>query len=272
MQFLLIHWHFDFIITACVLILVLQYLYTADQIFCKKAACFVSGMLLVIICTSLPMSFPGSHYVLSTHMLAHTLLLLVAAPLLVLGWQLKTGVPNILLNISQKTHRFPLVCWLSGVLTMWVWHIPALYNLMANQMTMNDTVINTGWLSYLHLISMLLAGIFFCLPIITPLKRFRIAAPNALIYLSSACVFCSILGLLITFAPVNLYTGYMNDMTRSMAGMGNDWKVWAKTDQEVAGLIMWVPCCFIYLAASMVILVKWLAEKKVVHYQQSLKM
>ena len=37
----------------------------------------------------------------------------------------------------------------------------------------------------------------------------------------------------------------------------------AGTDQQAAGLIMWVPCCLIYLTASMAILITWFDKKEV---------
>jgi len=42
----------------------------------------------------------------------------------------------------------------------------------------------------------------------------------------------------------------------------NKWGISSEMDQQIAGLIMWVPCCFIYLTAAMVLLKKWFKEKE----------
>jgi cytochrome c oxidase assembly factor CtaG len=42
----------------------------------------------------------------------------------------------------------------------------------------------------------------------------------------------------------------------------NKWKISAAVDQQIAGLIMWVPCCLIYLTASMILLIKWFDENE----------
>jgi cytochrome c oxidase assembly factor CtaG len=89
--------------------------------------------------------------------------------------------------------------------------------------------------------------------VITPYAEYRLSPPKAVLYLSGACVFCSLLGLLITFAPAGTY----RQVTAA--------------DQQTGGLIMWVPCCFVYLSASMYLLIRWFSLKEELPMIQPLK-
>jgi cytochrome c oxidase assembly factor CtaG len=45
------------------------------------------------------------------------------------------------------------------------------------------------------------------------------------------------------------------------------WGITQSVDQQAAGLIMWVPCCFIYLAGVLYLLTNWLNHKKEINIQ-----
>jgi cytochrome c oxidase assembly factor CtaG len=40
----------------------------------------------------------------------------------------------------------------------------------------------------------------------------------------------------------------------------NSWNISPAEDQQAAGLIMWVPCCFVYLSGCLFLLYRWFAE------------
>jgi len=42
----------------------------------------------------------------------------------------------------------------------------------------------------------------------------------------------------------------------------NEWNISPTSDQQIAGLIMWVPGCLIYLSMSIVIFYRWMASEK----------
>lgn len=157
----------------------------------------------------------------------------------------------------------PFICWFTGVGIMWFWHIPSIFNHAFGMHTMiNSTSINV--LMFAEIVSLLIGGMIFCWPIINPYKQYRIPPITGVLYLSTACVFCSLLGLLITFAPAGTYFHYENltDSYGYLSTIRNEWKISAAVDQQMAGLIMWVPCCLIYLTASMILLIKWFDVKQ----------
>jgi cytochrome c oxidase assembly factor CtaG len=193
-----------------------------------------------------------SGYPFSVHMSRHTALLLIAAPLLVLAIPKNHIFQKALMNVSKFSIRLPFFNWIIGVGLMWVWHIPSLYNSMSMRgMAPGQEMIHglaIAHIPVLHACSMIAGGMLFSWPIISPWPEYRLPPLRSVLYLSCACVFCSLLGLLITFAPRGTFSGI------------------TAADQQIGGLIMWVPCCFIYLFASMYLLIRWFSGKEEISY------
>jgi cytochrome c oxidase assembly factor CtaG len=187
-------------------------------------------------------------------MIIHVLLLLACAPLMVIGWPHKTNTHPIFL---RKTYHFllkhPLFCWITGIGMMWFWHIPSiLKGLMISHQQ------DFSFLILAHIGSLLIAGIIFTWPIVNPQRSFRIYPPLGIVYLFTACIACSLLGLLITFAPTGIYSHHMSVVPSTIV---QDFSlIDSGSDQQAAGLIMWVPCCFVYLFGVLYLLFKWLKK------------
>ena len=247
------YWHFDPIVILFLSALSIFYFYAIHFRLKAKSLYFLAGILLIIVCVASPLHFLGEHYLFSAHMVSHVLLLLIAAPLLVAGIPKENRFKKNLLSLSTNKIKIFAFCWFTGVGIMWFWHIPYIFN----QAGMG--------LMYWQWLSLLIGGIVFCWPVINPYREYRIPSLSAVLYLSTACVFCTILGLMITFAPIGIYSHYINitDSYGYLNLIRDQWKISAGMDQQAAGLIMWVPCCFIYLAASMIILIKWFDSKEI---------
>lgn len=258
-------WHFDLITTAFVLLLCFIYLYAIYFKLQKRSVYFFAGIILIFICTSSPLHFIGENYLFSAHMITHVLVLLIVAPLLVAGVPAENKFSNSLLFFSNKLSKNPLPAWICGVSIMWFWHVPYIFNHLMLMPGMNMTTHSVNFLMRIHFLTLLVAGIVFCWPLINPYLRYRIAPLTGVLYLSTACIGCSLLGLMITFAPAETYTKYIMQMDSYgyLSMIRNGWKISAVTDQQIAGLIMWVPCCFIYLTASMVLLIKYFENKEI---------
>ena len=87
--------------------------------------------------------------------------------------------------------------------------------------------------------------------------------PGAVLYLFSACVACSILGILITFAPISVCPIYAQppvDRLGILNLIQASWNITPEKDQQVGGLLMWVPMCLIYLSAIVAQLARWFAH------------
>ncbi len=264
MRSIFLYWHFDVITISFIVLLCLLYLYTINFKLINRSAYFFSGTLILLIAVASPLHFIGENYLFSAHMISHVLVLLIAAPLIVAGIPQENRFKNFLIKFSEVFFRRPFAAWITGVSIMWIWHVPYIFNHLFMMDGMSAGAAHSmGALMYIHMLSLLVAGFIFSWPVINPYRQQRIGSLTAVLYLSTACVFCSLLGLLITFAPVGTYSHYVNamDMYGYSSIIRNEWGISAATDQQMAGLIMWVPCCFIYLSASMYLLVKWFDKK-----------
>lgn len=220
----------------------------------KQLTCFVASVLVISVSTSLPKALLGNHYIFSAQMITHVLLLLVAAPLFVLSIPADNYFQHPLKKISALLQRWAFICWFTGVGIMWFWHIPVIFHLMQTH-SMQHTSHSVPFLGIAHALSLWFAGIVFSWVVIGPYARYRIPPLTGILYLTTACAGCSLLGLLITFAPDGVYN------TMPAAAPAGEWDIIRTTDQQMAGLIMWVPCCFIYLAGVLYLIKQWLYEK-----------
>jgi putative membrane protein len=261
---LLTYWRLDFLMIIFLIGICLGYFYMTGFKIIKKSIYFFAGLLLIILSVASPLQFLGDNYLMSAHMASHVLLLLIASPLLVIA--IPENSNKNIERISEILVRNPWLSWMAGVCIMWFWHIPVIFNHLFETQEGNIAGLHLHSLHILqniHLISLVICGIIFSWPLIGPVPSCRIAPPNAVLYLSGACVFCSILGLLITFAPTGVYTSYLHiqDHFGFLNMIRNENGISAQVDQQMGGLIMWVPGCLIYLTASMYLLMKWFKQK-----------
>jgi cytochrome c oxidase assembly factor CtaG len=252
------YWYFDPVIVLLMTGMCLLYLFTANFKLSYKSLYLVVAGFLIILCTASPLHFLGKNYLFSAHMLSHVLMILIAGPFIVASLPKENRFQKQLVFFSKKILKTPIIAWLCGVAIMWFWHIPSIFNRLF-EMNQVAGIHLMSSLMYLQYISMLVAGIIFSWPIINPYKPYRLGPLGGVLYLSTACVFCSLLGLIITFSHVGTYTHYINiaDNYGFLPMIRNSWKISEAADQQIAGLIMWVPCCFIYLSASMLLLINW---------------
>jgi cytochrome c oxidase assembly factor CtaG len=177
-------------------------------------------------------------YPFSAHIVQHFLLALVFPPLLLLG------IPSFDLRGFRRMERLigqPPVSWLLGVGAMLAWHVPAFFN---------AALANNG-LHIFQQLSFVISGAIFWWPILGPLRDRHLPALAAVAYLFSACVCCSLLGAFLTFGPSGLYAAYLHPHHPSHGAID------PKSDQQLGGLLMWVPGCFVYLAGILSTVLRW---------------
>jgi putative membrane protein len=147
----------------------------------------------------------------------------------------------------------PLVGWFAGVGAMWLWHARPLCN----------AAVSSHFVGALQTSSLLLLGGIFWRQILAPREEERMSAPGAVLYLFSACVACSILGILITFSPVSVCPIYAHPPADEL-GIATmiqvKWGVTPEKDQQIGGLLMWVPMCLVYLSAIIAQFARWFAQ------------
>lgn len=263
MKQLLTYWSFDF--SSLILLLVIMgYMFVTKSFSKQKITILI--FILLIICFFSPLSVLSSHYLFSAHMIVHVILLLWVGPLLVMSLPAEKKQFNSFF-LFLKHH--PVLGWLTGVGMMWIWHVPVVFNIAMNSMHHSSF----NFLSIIEALSLIIAGILFSAPVIHPNKEYRIDALSGVVYLFTACIGCSLLGVLITFAPTGLYHHFLS--MHDEYGLNNiilhRWNITQSIDQQAAGLIMWVPCCLIYVTGAMYLLIQWFKQKEeTIIYQNNL--
>ena len=136
---------------------------------------------------------------------------------------------------------------------MWFWHAPAMCN----------AAVTSRAIHALQIISLLALGSLFWRQILAPREQERLSPPSAVLYLFSACVTCSVLGIIITFSPVavcSIYTMPPSDRLGMLPTIRSGWGFSPERDQQIGGLLMWVPMCLIYLSAIFAQIARWFAQ------------
>lgn len=229
------------VVTGCAA-LTLAYLVTLRRDATRAACtCFLGGVLLLLLDLVSPIDALADGYLFSAHIIQHFLLALVIPPLLLLG------LPAVDMRLPAAFR--PPLTWSLGVGTMVIWHIPAFFN---------AALASDGLHIFQHL-SFLATGVIFWWPVLGPAQEQRLPAGVAVPYLFAACTACSLLGAAITFGPSGLYPAYLHpeDALGILPLIRNGWGLSAKDDQQLGGLLMWVPGCFVYLSAILATVSRW---------------
>jgi putative membrane protein len=214
----------------------------------RRIGYFAAALGVFLLTQLSPLNALADGYLFSAHMLQHILLLLIVPALLLLS------LPRSLsLVVRPRLLRHPLVGWIAGVGAMWFWHAPALCN----------AAVLSRPVHALQTASLLVLGIMFWRQILAPREDERLTPPSAVLYLFSACITCSVLGIIITFSPIvvcSIYTMQPRDPFGILHTIRADWGFTPERDQQIGGLFMWVPMCLIYLSAIFAQISRWFAE------------
>lgn len=155
----------------------------------------------------------------SVRVVHHMLLVAVAAPLAALAFPARKAVSPRWLGAATLAH----------ILTLWIWHAPQPYAYALS----SDVAY---WVMELTLMA---AAFAFWRGVLGP----RGASAPALFAHLTVIVQMGLLGALITFAPAPLYAQHL--LTTAPFGLS------ALEDQQLAGLVMWVPALVPYLLAAL---------------------
>jgi cytochrome c oxidase assembly factor CtaG len=220
-----------------------------------EAVCFAGGWFALFVALVSPMHAWG-RVLFSAHMTQHEILMLVAAPLLVLGrpliaflWALPLNWSRSLGNVAKITWisrlwhalTIPLVAWLVHAIALWVWHIPALF----------DATLHSETVHTLQHLSFLLSALLFWWALIHG-PQGAMGYGAAVLYLFTTSVHSGALGALITIAGSVWYPSY--------TGLTASWGLTPLEDQQLGGLIMWIPAGLVYVIAGLALFAGWLRE------------
>jgi putative membrane protein len=214
----------------------------------RRILYLLAGLAVFVLTLMSPLNALAAGYLFSAHMVQHILLLLIVPALVLMS------LPRwVSLGPRSWVIANPFVGWIAGVSAMWLWHARPLCN----------AAVSLQLVSGLQICSLLVLGTIFWRQILAPREEERMSPPGAVLYLFSACVACSILGILITFSPVSVCPIYAQppvDRLGILNLIQASWGITPEKDQQVGGLLMWVPMCLVYLSAIVAQLARWFAH------------
>jgi cytochrome c oxidase assembly factor CtaG len=238
---------------------------TRQRTIAREATAFAMGWVIVAIALLSPLH-ELSEELFTAHMIQHELLMALAAPLLVLGrpgvvmlWafpraarvRIGSAVRRPRLRAVWHVATRPFDAWLLHGVAIWIWHLPALFG----------AALRSDAVHALQHASFLGSGLLFWWAMLHPAIRAR--RGMAIVYLFTTVVHTGVLGALMTFARVPWYPSY--------ASGAAEWGLTPMSDQQLAGLIMWIPASVVYLIAALLIVRRWLADSgwTVTQYEQA---
>jgi len=220
-----------------------------------RALSFALGLVVALVALVSPLDLL-SDYLFAAHMSQHELLMVVAAPLVVLGrpftayvWALPATQRSALAHqLHSPAFRWswqflsaPLFVLVLHAVVRWLWHEPALFEAAMRNETLH---------AFQHATFFGTAALFWWA--LVHGRYGKAGYGLAVLFVFATALHTSILGALISVAPRLLYRIYA---TRTSA-FGWD----PLTDQELAGLIMWVPGGLLFLVSALALFGAWLGE------------
>ena len=220
----------------------------------RQFACFGAGWTLLALALASPLDGAGS-YGFWAHMVQHEVLMILSAPLMVLGRPFGVWIwalPAAWRGGAGRATRGPVFAWCWDMITrplhawlihfaaLWLWHVPALF-----QAGLADEGIHA-----LQHASFLFSALLFWWAVLGQQGGAQTRGA-AMIYLFTTMMHTGALGALFTMSDTIWYPLYGN--RPSLFGLT------PLEDQQLGGLIMWIPGGLAYLAAAMVLGMRWLA-------------
>ncbi len=222
-----------------------------------RVAAFCGGMLALAVALLSPLAWL-SDVLFSAHMTQHEILMLVAAPLLVFGqpllamlWAVPAGRRATLTRALRRapvvsTWRWlttPLVVFLLHGAALWIWHLPWLF-----EWALRDDSVH----AVQHISFVITAALFWWGMVHG--RYGRAGYGVGVLYVFLTALHSTLLGALLTVAPSAWYRSYQTTAVPR--------RLDALADQQLAGLIMWVPSGVIFIVIGLALVAAWLGESE----------
>jgi putative membrane protein len=252
-------WEPDFFVLAVLLLTGALYIRGALPLLQRKVlrswhiAAFAGGWLTLLAALVSPID-TLSDVLFSVHMTQHELLMLVAAPLIVIGQPLTpilralpSRVRTRLQSEARSRWTVPIWRFLTGPVNVWIlhaivllgWHLPALY----------EAALRSDLIHYVQHLMFVGVAVLFWWALVHG-RYGRLGYGMAVLYVFTTAMYTGALGALLTVSPRIWYPIY----EERTAALGAD----PLADQQLAGLIMWIPAGVILLVVALGFLAAWL--------------
>lgn len=220
-----------------------------------QLACFGAGWLAVVVSLLSPLD-AFSDVSFAAHMTQHELLMLVAAPFLILGrplavmlWALSPAArARVGRGLRQHPWRRlwhiasdPVVALLVHALAIWVWHVPGWF----------EAALEHEAIHALQHLSFFLSAALFWWALIHG-RYGRVGYGVSVMFVFATALHTSVLGALLSLGQTLWYP----ESAERARVLG----VEPLDDQQLAGLLMWVPSGVIFALLGLALFSAWLGD------------
>lgn len=258
LNFWLTEWNLEPSILIGTVIIMALYLYAIgllrkpykliDGVKPSQVIFFWSGILIIFFALVSPIDEIGDRYLFSVHMVQHLLLTIVGPPLILIG------IPEVLLK-PLLSKRFilpiarvllnPFVAFFLFNADFWLWHIPSFY----------DATLTNQNIHILEHLTFIIFALIYWWPIFSPMSEQlpRLSIGGQILYMFFGGMPMVALGAGLTFAPP-LYAPYIHAPRL--------WGLSPATDQQLGGLIMWIPGNIIVIVIVSILFIRWMQHQE----------
>ncbi|MGJ0509807.1 MAG: cytochrome c oxidase assembly protein [Methylocystis sp.] len=217
----------------------------------RRFLAFLLAVLLLTASTASPFA-QASERLFATHMTQHLLLILICAPLLVAAHAtvviqrayaplLQTAPFRALLKAGGFVAT-PVAVWFWFTGLFLLWHVPALY----------AWALSGAFAHALEHLSFFFGAYAFWSVVMAPSGRHALGYGGRLLFVLSAALLSGLPGALIALSSRPLYVKDADALAR----LG----LTPLEDQQLAGLVMWIPGGLAYIVAILLLLLAWMRE------------
>ncbi len=217
-----------------------------------QAAAFAASCVALAVALSPPVD-EWSDRLFAAHMAQHELLILVAAPLAALGapliaflWALPSPTRRSIVSAIRRPAvvaiwaalTAPATVWILHAVALWIWHLPSLYDAALE----SETIHAFQHLSFFGTAALFWYGMAHG-------RYGRSGYGVAVLYIFATAVHSGVLGALLAFSPHLWYPHY--------ASTARAFGLTPLEDQQLAGLLMWVPGSIVFVAGGLFFFGRW---------------
>jgi putative membrane protein len=218
----------------------------------RAALGFAAGWLVLAVSLA-PAVDPITDALFSAHMGQHLALILIAAPLLAVSQPIVAGLWALPLGWRRAIGRWwartgwarrattvllaPMTAWVLHALALVIWHIPPVYA-WGEDHALAHALEHASYLG---------TACLFWYAALQPTGRRRLGPGQAVFYVTTMGAVMSAFAAVLTFGRTAWY-----------AAAPAAWGLTPLQDQQLAGVIMWVPAGIIYLGAALLCAVQWI--------------
>jgi putative membrane protein len=211
-----------------------------------RRASFSGALLVMFVTLNGPLHDLSDYYLFSAHMVQHLILSLVVPPMLLFGtpgWMLRPALALPGVRAAATRVSGARAAFLIFNVTVAAWHLPPLYNLAMAYHPIHIAQ---------HVMFLVTATIMFW-PLMSSLPELPgLPYPGQMLYCFLMTIPMSIVAVYVTMADHVLYPAY--------SAAPRVWGLTPLNDQQLGGLIMWVPGGLFFLLVASVVFFRWSAS------------